>query len=238
MVLLHGVGLNADSWGAQIGALANLVGVHAFDMPGHGGSAMPDGMANLADFTDALTEAMASLGPPVYLAGHSLGALIALDMTVRYPHLVRAVAAINPVHRRSAAARAAVRGRAARLATKGGNDSSAPLARWFGNNLSCPEARACRAWLTAVEPGAYAAAYRAFALADSPDCAALSAITCSVLLLTGAEDPNSTPEMSEQLAACMPRGQSRIVEGAAHMVMMTHPEIVNAALIDFFGDPE
>lgn len=39
VLLIHGVGLRAEAWGAQIDALSATCRVIAVDMPGHGGSA-------------------------------------------------------------------------------------------------------------------------------------------------------------------------------------------------------
>ena len=236
LVLIHGVGLNADSWGAQIEALDQDFAVHALDLPGHGDSAALGGSPSLSDFSDALTEAFAVISQPFGLAGHSLGALIALDLAVRAPNAVRAVAALNAVHRRSAEALAAVEARAASMSPAVANDPAPTLARWFGDDLRSPEAAACRNWLTSVDPAHYKAAYAAFAAADSPADEALAGLTCPALFLTGADEPNSTPAMSEAMAALVPGGRAVVVPGAAHMAMMTHAAMVNAALAGFFGD--
>ncbi len=41
VVFIHGVGLRAEAWGAQLDALSPHYRVVAVDMPGHGGSALP-----------------------------------------------------------------------------------------------------------------------------------------------------------------------------------------------------
>lgn len=235
VVLVHGVGLNADSWSAQTDALSHRFQVHAIDLPGHGESAALSAPASLADYGDALTAALADVGQPFALAGHSLGALIALDIAVRYPARVRAVAALNAVHRRGKEALAAVGARADSMAADKANDPKPTLQRWFGDDLESAEARACRDWLTSVDPAAYKTAYSIFAKSDSPPDAALAGLTCPALFLTGADEPNSTPAMSEAMAAKVPQGRALIVPGAAHMAMMTHAETVNRALLDFFG---
>lgn len=240
LVLLHGVGLNADSWGAQLGPLAERWTVHALDLPGHGASAPLGPAPSLADYTGRMAAAIASLGRPVRLAGHSLGALIALDLTVRHPALVTAVAALNAVHRRTPEAVAAVKARADAMSAQAANDPSSTLARWFGEDRhdagQDAPAYACERWLRDVDPASYKAAYTAFAAADSPDDEALSAIACPALFLTGGDEPNSTPAMTRTMAARVPGGRAVIVDGAAHMAMMTHADAVNAALLAFFGD--
>lgn len=230
LVLLHGVGLRAEAWSAQIDALAGRFAVTAADMPGHGESALFDDPPTLADYSDRVAEA---LDEPVFLAGHSMGAMIALDLAIRYPERVCAVAALNAIYRRSAEAAEAVRQRAASLDRVSVADPAGPLARWFGE-VESPEATACRDWLTEVSLSGYRAAYTAFAREDGPSDVGLRGLHCPALFLTGSMDPNSTPAMSEAMAAMAPKGRAIVIEGAAHMMPMTHPAQVDGALLDFF----
>jgi pimeloyl-ACP methyl ester carboxylesterase len=164
-----------------------------------------------------------------------MGAMIALDLAARYPHLCLGVVALNAIFRRSAPAAAAVRARAAALTGDAPADPGPALRRWFGNDVSSAEAVACRRWLRDVDPAAYRAAYTVFAREDGPSSDALRALRCPARFVTGSEEPNSTPEMSRRMAALSPGGDALIVDGAAHMMPMTHADAVNRALIDFLG---
>ncbi len=231
LLLLHGVGLRAEAWNAQIDVLARQFLVIAPDMPGHGESAALDDPSTLAAYTDCV--AMALSGPAL-VAGHSMGAMIALDLAIRYPQRICGVAAVNAIYRRTSKAAHAVRERAAGLNDHSVADPSGTLHRWFGDAPS-PEADACRTWLNSVSPESYKAAYRVFAEEDGPADADLRRLACPALFLTGANEPNSTPEMSKAMAARAPQGEASIIAGAAHMMPMTHPAEVNAALIGFFA---
>lgn len=239
VVLLHGVGLNADSWAAQIAALSKSWRVYALDLPGHGGSAnLPRGQSDpqISVFSNRLAEVIESIEAPVHLMGHSLGALLAIDLAVRFPKLVKSLAGLNAVHRRSDAARAAVINRAESLSPESGSDPTPTLKRWFGNDLKSEPARACHEWLKVVRPEAYKVAYTAFAKAESAPDEALKGIACPTLFLTGREEPNSTPEMATALADLVPGASLKIIEGAAHMALMTHPYEVNACLLTFLEE--
>ncbi len=133
VALIHGVGLRADAWGAQIEALAAHYHVRAYDTPGRGGSTPVGERRSLADYTDRFAEAIAAFGEPTLVAGHSMGALIVLDLGIRYPDLVRGVAALNGVFRRSDETKQAVQARAASLVASNQADLSATLPRWFGD---------------------------------------------------------------------------------------------------------
>ena len=88
-MLIHGVGLRAEAWNAQITALSQRYLVQAVDMPGHGESDGSD-LQSLAEFTDAIA---AGIDSPALVMGHSMGAMIALDLASRYPSLVTGVVA-------------------------------------------------------------------------------------------------------------------------------------------------
>ena len=238
LLLIHGVGLRAEAWSAQIHALATRYAVRAIDLPGHGESIALDRPDNLAAYSDRIAEALASMGAAALIAGHSLGALVALDLAIRYPQLCRGVAALNAIYRRSPVAAAAVLQRAKILSANAASDPSATLARWFGDDRAGEAARACRDWLLTVEPAAYKAAYRVFAQEDGPSDPGLEGLACPALFITGRAEPNSTPAMSRAMAARVPNGQAVIVEDAAHMMPMTHPDAVNRELLTFFQSCE
>lgn len=229
VLLIHGVGLQSEAWRRQIEALAPTYRAVAVDLPGHGKSAMPAGQLSVADYTNLIA---AGLEEPALVVGHSMGAMIALDMASRYPQKLRGVAGLNAIFERNAEAAQAVKSRAASLDGVTLADPTQTLDRWFGA-VGSPERNACRDWLTAVDPEAYKTAYSAFADDNGPRRDALDALACPALFMTGALEPNSTPEMSRTMAALAPKGRAIIVDGAAHMMPMTHARPVNAALLDF-----
>ena len=93
VMLIHGAGMDHSVWAWQSRALAQRGNaVLAVDLPGHGGSQGPplDTIAALSDWLLRLLDA-AGIGQAA-LAGHSLGALVALDAAARHPERVRALA--------------------------------------------------------------------------------------------------------------------------------------------------
>ncbi|MEL7091273.1 MAG: alpha/beta fold hydrolase [Pseudomonadota bacterium] len=232
VVLLHGVGLRAEAWAAAMDALGSEYHLTAFDLPGHGASPPLPKTAGLCDFTDAVAAAMDG---PAVVVGHSMGAMIALDLAVRHSGLVQGVAALSAIFQRTCDAAQAVQARASALDGKTPVDPTITLQRWFGHATTA-EAQACRGWLSTVDPAAYKQAYTIFAHADGPDAQALSDLHCPALFCTGADEPNSTPDMSRRMAQIAPRGRAEIVAGAAHMMPMTHAAQVTAILRRFLND--
>ncbi len=231
LVLVHGVGLTLDVWAPQIECFAKRNRVLALDMPGHGDSAdLPDA-AHLRDYVGWLAEILGTIqAPSVSLVGHSMGALISLGLAVEHADLVARVALISGVCRRDRPAREAVLARAEQIAA-GEMDPTAPLDRWFEPH----EQRQAPYLLTAAllkkaRPRGYANAYRAFAHGDCVYADRLHEVSCHLLALTGDMDPNSTPAMAAALAAGARDGRSVVVKGHRHMLTLTAPEAVNAAL--------
>ncbi len=234
LILIHGVGMRLEAWAPQIEVFAKNHRVIAVDMPGHGesekipaGSTVQDYVAWFGCFLDDMRIARANI------AGHSMGALISGGAAASFADRITRVAYLNGVYRRDPAAKTAVLARAAAIRTSG-VDTEGPLLRWFGDDPQSQRARELtRAWLEAVDPEGYAIAYTAFAGGDETYADCWPSVTCPVLFLTGSGDPNSTPEMAEQMASLTPRGWARIVDGHRHMVNLTAPEIVNALMAEW-----
>jgi pimeloyl-ACP methyl ester carboxylesterase len=227
VVLIHGVGLCAEAWGPQIDALSAAHHVYALDMPGHGTTSPLPAIARLPEYVAWAARAITALQAPVSLAGHSMGALIALGLGVDHPGLVTRIAALTPVHRRAPAAKAAVLNRAAEIA-RGEGCIDAPLARWF-TPAEAPIRAQVAHWLSTVSAEGYATAYRAFAEGDATYADRLSQIRCPALILTADGDANSTPEMTRAIAAAC-HGTALVIENHRHMVNLTAPTEVTAAL--------
>ena len=168
ILLLHGVGLRAEAWNGQISALVQNNSVLAPDMPGHGESPPLQDEATIASYTNRIVEALErTTSDPLIAVGHSMGAMIALDLASRCPKRVLGLVALNAIYQRTPNAAAAVRKRADELDGHKVADTSGPLRRWFKDEAS-PEALACSEWLTEVSPAGYKAAYSVFANSDGP----------------------------------------------------------------------
>ena len=231
LVLLHGVGMSSGAWASQLDDLARDHDAIAPDLPGHGGSDRLQGGRALPDYVEWCAQVLRALDlGPVSLVGHSMGALIAGGVAVLHPELVSRVAMLNGVYKRDPDARAAVTARAACIRA-GEIDHATPLARWFGAQTPHAAARETVAqMLAAVDGGGYGDAYTAFAHGDATYAEDLHRISCPLLAMTGSDDLNSTPAMSRSIAACATHGRAQIIDGHGHMMPVTAPDQVTAAL--------
>lgn len=237
LLLLHGVGMRLEAWAPQIVRFARGHCVIALDLPGHGESApLPVG-SGLKDFVAWLERTLDELAlAQVSLAGHSMGSLIAGGAVASFPDRIARVACLNGVFRREPQAKRAVLERAAAIWTEG-VDTEGPLQRWFDEDAAGGVARdLVVGWLSSIDPRAYATAYTAFATGDETFAAAWTRVEVPALFLTGDGDPNSTPAMSRHMASLAPHGRAVVIEGHRHMVNLTAPAAVNAALEEWLAE--
>lgn len=234
VLMIHGVGLRAEAWAPQIAPLAREYAIYAIDMPGHGGSDPLAGAAELADYAGWAAQVIDAVGcGRMVVIGHSMGAMIAAALAIWHPARVTGVALLNPVYQRDTATRAAVLDRAAQIAAGHGN-RTAPLDRWFDAGNHALRAQVGD-WLRGVSQQGYAAAYAAFARGDLAYADHLHRIRCPLLALTGADDANSTPAMTETIAAQAPVGRAVVIPEHRHMVNLTAPDAVTRALRDWLA---
>lgn len=239
LLLIHGVGLNADAWYAMLPELSQHFTITAIDMPGHGESATFKGVSDrsLDDYTALIANA---IDVPVIVVGHSMGALIAMDLAIRHPTSVTAAVMLNAIFRRPLEAAKAVQSRANALGDNhGATDYSETLDRWFGlsptKELEVARQQ-CNAMLKSADPKGYAAAYRIFAYEDGPPDQALQHCEVPMLFMTGSDEPNSTPHMSRAMAEKAQYGDCVIIEDARHMMPITHARAVNQQIIRFIQE--
>mgnify|MGYP001053373472 CR=1 FL=1 len=122
-LLLHGAGSSLEQWRENLTALAKERPVYAVDLLGFGGSQKVAAELN-TDLWVAQTAAFCQtfFQQPVVLMGHSLGALVALQMTTSYPEQVSELVMLT-----LPAARQELAGSAAKI--------GAVVERWFASPL-------------------------------------------------------------------------------------------------------
>jgi (E)-2-((N-methylformamido)methylene)succinate hydrolase len=235
VVLIHGVGMNRSVWTPQVDALTTHFQVLTYDMPGHGDSALPSAEPTLAEYAMQLAALLDALKiERAHVVGHSMGALVALEFALTYPSRTSSVVALNAVYDRTPEQREAVMARASTL-DAGARDAGvdATIARWFGVPVPAhleAAARDVRTLLLTVNPEGYARTYRLFASSDAVHVGRLGALAMPALFLTGEFDPNSSPAMSQAMAAASRNGHAEIIGGARHMMNVTDASRVNERL--------
>lgn len=90
LILLHGWGLNSEVWQTLLPHLIPYFRVHCLDLPGFGESEWEAEFAQLGAMSDRIRQYIESeCTAPVYMLGWSMGGLIATDLALRQPSLVK-----------------------------------------------------------------------------------------------------------------------------------------------------
>ena len=243
LIFIHGVGMRGDVWTPQVEYFSNDYQVITYDFLGHGESPLPPEEPILDHYVEQLNNLLKHLDLSlISLVGHSMGALISVAFAIRYPDKVKALVPINIAFNRSKEAQKRVLNRANKiLQTNKILNIEQTLERWFKNKTSTDDLKRIdkvRNWLANTSPQGYGRAYRLFALSDKVFLNKLSRLSPPVLYLTGEEDPNSTPAMSQQMAEETPNGSSNSLIGEAHMMSYIAADKVNPIIEQFFIDSE
>jgi len=239
LIFIHGVGMRGDVWAPQVEYFSNDYQVITYDFLGHGESHLPPEEPVLDDYVEQLNNLLKHLDLSlISLVGHSMGALISVAFALKYPEKVKALVPINIAFNRSEEAQKGVINRANQiLQTNKILNIEQTLERWFKNKTSTDDLKKIdkvRNWLGNTSPQGYGRAYRLFALSDKVFLNKLSRLRPPVLYLTGDEDPNSTPVMSQQMAEETPNGSSNSLTGEAHMMSYIAADKVNPIIEQFF----
>ena len=239
LIFIHGVGMRGDVWSPQVEYFSNDYQVITYDFLGHGESHLPPEEPVLDDYVEQLNNLLKHLNLSlISLVGHSMGALISVAFALKHPDKVKALVPINIAFNRSEEAQKGVLNRANQiLQTNKILNIEQTLERWFNNKTSADDLKKIekiRNWLANTSPQGYGRAYRLFALSDKVFLNKLSRLRPPVLYLTGDEDPNSTPAMSQQMAEETPNGSSNSLTSEAHMMSYIAANKVNPIIEQFF----
>ncbi len=231
--------------GAWSGVAAALPGVclTAPDLPGHGRSADWDPATDLHATATRVAGALAErIGAPLDLIGHSFGATVALRLALERPDLIRTLTLVEPVLfviARGTPAFDAFVGDYTDVERRMAGDREGAAAlfhRGWGSGAfdRLPEPQ--RRYM--IERLPLVGAQNDVLLHDVPGLTApgrLEGFRPPVLLVEGAESPPVVAAIHDALAARLPDARRLVVPGAGHMVPITHPRIVAAAIVDLFG---
>jgi pimeloyl-ACP methyl ester carboxylesterase len=225
LLFLHGAGGRGLVWQHQALAFPRA---RTPDLPGRAGGA-PSGVNGYLDaIRDALAADIRSSARPRVIAGHSLGAAIALWWALRYPDDVRGLILTG--------AGAKTRVNPAWLAGIERRDPATIEefgSWWFGPNADARLREKSLALLRATPPDVLLADLRA---ADGFDVMAdLSRIAAPTLIICGAEDRLTPVKFSQFLHEQIRDSDLVIVAGAGHMVMLEQPAVTNAAIARFLA---
>jgi 3-oxoadipate enol-lactonase len=235
VLMIHGLGSSTRDWDLQVPALATRFKVITYDVRGHGRSEKPKQQYSVKLFADDAAALIRALDVgPVHVIGISMGGMIAFQLAVDTPELVRSLVIANsgpamPI--KTFAQRLMIWTRVAIVRVQGMRKMGQVLATRL---LPKPEHAAARAQFVerwaANDPRAYLSALRGLINWSVMD--ALPAIDRPVLVLTG--DQDYTPiAIKQAYTAMMKHAELIVIDDARHFTPIERPEPFNAALLSF-----
>ncbi|MET8982654.1 alpha/beta hydrolase [Streptomyces sp. NPDC004539] len=234
VVLLHGVGLDHTMWEPTAALLADRFTVLALDLPGHGTRPPVRDGVTLADLSAGVAD---EIPAGSHLVGFSLGALVAQDVALHRPELVATLTSVSSVCARTAHERASVLDRLRIAEADFTASAAASLKRWYdGTDVDPNRVARTESTLLANDIGSFLSCYRVFATADADLAPDLPDIAVPALAVTGENDPGSTPEMTDRLAAALPNCRAVVIPRARHMLPVECPEAFVDCLTTFIGE--
>jgi pimeloyl-ACP methyl ester carboxylesterase len=240
VVLVHGLGLNRNSWQWQVPALVKHYRVVTYDLLGHGGSSDPVGTPTLSMFSEQLLELLDHLGiERAAVLGFSLGGMIARRFAMDHQDRLWALGILHSAHARDKAAHDAIQARVVQAAADGpAATADGALQRWFTEDFRAanPELMdQVRRWILANRKQVYAPIYQVLVDGVTELVAPARPIRCPTLVMTAEEDHGNSPAMSRAIVAEIPGSELVILPRLRHMALAEAPETFNAELLAFLA---
>ncbi|WGW04806.1 alpha/beta fold hydrolase [Tropicibacter oceani] len=225
-------------WKGVAGSLDDSVTLTAPDFPGHGRSAP---FRDQGDVHDQACDAVRGLFEPgMHLIGHSFGATVALRLALEHPGRAASVSLIEPVFFAAARGRDGFDAHRAREEAffgvyQGGDMMQAaqvfhdiwgggiPWDR-FPSAVQKDMARGMP-FVAATEPSLWADLHGLLAKGG------LEALRCPVTLIRGAQTVPMIALVHGGLMDRLPNAREMVIDGAGHMLSVTHPDQVAQAIL-------
>lgn len=221
-IFIHGAGCTGEVFEAQTRALTDA---SAPNLPGHLCDGTPSSIEQFADWVDAYARER-ELAEAV-LAGHSMGAIIAIECALRKPAWLRAAILIG----------GGARMRVAPAILQGLENDFEGTARTVASAFYAERSpERTQASVEMMRRVGQEQALRDFRACDAFDALdRLGEISVPVLVISGEADKLAPAKHAAALADRVPGARARIIPGAGHFVMAERPAETNEAIAAFLA---
>jgi len=244
VLLLHGLGDSVEAWQSQLDGLADRYRLVAVDNRGAGRSPLPEEPLSVDRMADDAAAVLRALDiPAAHVAGYSGGSLIAQELAIRHPDLVRSLVLVSTWARLDSYAR-----------------SWLDFLRWLPDVAPSERAFLEAFFLWFYTPRAYANGMieqlveAALAFPYKPSAESLRQaidaygshetidhlplITAPTLVMSGGIDLTTGPRFGRVVADAIPGAQFEILPTEAHQPFQEIPRDWNARVDAFWQEVE
>jgi len=239
LVFIHGVGLDHQMWNPQINNL-NEFSTITYDLLGHGKTPCKKEKLTLNDFSNQLVEILEHLQiNKINLIGFSLGSLIALDFTSNYEDKINKLILIGTTYKRSNQERSLVLDRY-NQAKLNKPISKQALKRWFSDDYLEKNPKTYELFMNILnkQPEDHKNFLKAYDLfANHKDnVQAIQKNIVKTLVMTGSDDPGSTPTMSKELVKDLVNSSYIEIKNGKHLCSIECADDVNINIRNFINN--
>ena len=244
ILLIGGLGDSVESWQLQLHLLSDRYRLTAFDNRGAGRTAMPGGKVSVEMLADDAAGVLRALGiASAHVAGFSGGSVIAQELALHHPALVRSLvlqstwAMMDRYYRTwllfvrwllevAPSERAFLEGFFLDIYTaRSHNDGT--VDRFIEEVLAFPHKQKTEDVQAFLD-----------ALVDHDTTERLGGITAPTLVLAGGRDSACRPELCRVVAERIPRARFEVLEEEAHQPFQEVPREWNALVESFWREVE
>ncbi|WP_171111997.1 MULTISPECIES: alpha/beta hydrolase [Streptomyces] len=244
VLLIAGLGDPAEVWQAQLDGLSDRYRITAFDNRGAGRTPLPKGPLSVPGMADDAAALLRALDiPSAHIAGFSGGSVIAQELALGHPGLVRSLVLMSTWARSDAYFRT-MTGFWHWMAERAPSEramldafylwiytprahADGTVDRFIEETLAFPHPQSTEAFQRQLE---------AFRTHDTLD--RLAQITAPALVLAGELDRVAPPRLGRVVAEGIPEARFEVLPGEAHQPFQEVPDVFNARVDAFWREVE
>ena len=240
LLLIRGLGSNADHWYCQIQEFSSRYCVVSFDNRGIGRSEKPDGPFSISTMARDTVGLMDAIGiSKAHILGISMGGMVAQEVALRYPHRVNGLV-LGCTHCGGDHAEGPseeVINIFAEYISSGTPEAAQEVQKCLFTERTLREASEVAQRYQEVSqrfpPTTEILIYQMQAVQGHNTWDELHHIQTPTLVLTGDEDILVPPENSSILAERIPNALIQVIEGGAHQFLVEQADAFNEAVLHF-----
>lgn len=240
LILIRGLGSNADHWYPQLPDLSGHFRVITFDNRGIARSSDPGGAFTIKDMAEDTIGLMDALGiKQAHVLGVSMGGMIAQEMAIAHPQRVRSLILVvtHCGGKHQVMADDSVRRKLQRMVGEGTLEARTDAIDAFFAYQTIeerPQVVQTFANVSMQHPAGPRILQRQLeAVAGHDTYDRLERIKAPALVLAGEQDALIPPENADILADRIPNAKSRVVPGGGHQILVEQPQLCNQVIVAF-----
>ncbi len=237
VVLANSLGTDARIWDEVIADLARDYQVISYDKRGHGLSDAPEGDYTLDDHVTDLAGLLKHLRvEKLFLAGVSVGGLIAQGFALQHPEMVTALVLCDTAAQIGDAD--SWNGRISLVREKGLEALADPvMERWFSPGFRSEQKDQLAGWrnlFLRTSPAGYAATCAT--LRDTDLRARIGSIFAPTLVVVGEQDGSTPVDLVRSCADAIPGARFEVIANAGHIPSIEQPGRLTDLMRAFFKE--